>query len=228
MPSLTRLLSAGQAALENLSNSTGHKSARLGSNMATATMTTQLNTTGMSPTMHIHRRSITTPMLGQGNNLVTALHPRSGSSSSLSQLSFQSLNTGSSAVYDSHTGSPRSSPLQRVGPQMSLLSSAQPTPTSSMGSLMSPSAKSSHLGNIGFFSGSDSGLWAPSPKAIPNVAGGSNAILTSSQGQTRLERFTFDRPDGSVDFTTAAAAAAWSHHEEEEEEKFRMNIVRDR
>lgn len=180
-----------------------------------------------SPNMQIHRRSITGRETATNQqNTMGGLQVRTTPTGTISAshhfsqgrdssrgvpMPFQPIHLTSqnTSVYSSAGASEASSPraplnllgISNAPSHSHSHSHSQVSPRLSGGPLSAP-AKT--IGQMGFFSGSDTGMWAPSPhNAQANAMGG---LSSSSQSHTRIERFSFDQHND----TLMDPSAAWS------------------
>lgn len=228
---LNRLLSVGAAALDSLSNSSsGMSKGRTGSNA--------------SPSQLSHRRSISSASMqgGGGGGVGGGGGPiRSGMvqgpSARVSHLSFQPLHTGNSNAYAPSESSPHSQPITPMmqhsrTPVLIGQASSHSSPGRDSPRTLPIAATAVHKANmpgmqteartplglgggLGFFSGADSHLWAPSPKSQTPGVGPSNLLLSTGSQSRQLDRFSFDaRPEPQSD-----PAAAWASAAKQEADK---------
>jgi hypothetical protein len=205
--SLARLLSAGQTALETLNQQQG-KSSRSNSMQGAGTPTMM----AASPGGHGHWRSLSgdgmresphaAMMAQQHQQQMANMQARQPTTGALGQMRMQQQQQQQPSGYppyppsqsDSLTHSPQlqhqslRAPLQRSDPTLTTLHSTSQGLSPRNGvALPSPSKGAAiNLGGGlggGFFSGSDTSLWAPSPK---------NANTAAPPTIARAERFTFE------------------------------------
>lgn len=225
LPSLTRLLSAGQAALENLNSlqskqrggptgmaQSGGPHHRRGASMSReqaqsiANIQSAMSRAAVSSMTHLTAGRA--QMTFQTMNVTNANYQQQQQQSSEPSVSQQQQQRPPMHLAHS-AGALMVSPPQRSPRHIPISSASMPLP------LPQPSPKSSGLG-LGFFSGSDTaGLWAPSPNTMPSAA----------HTKQRFDRFTFENGGGGSDATAghdADQTTAWPSDASAEEPQARL------